>query len=138
LSAFVLHRHGAVRQFARFAVVGVSNTLVSFAAYLVFVDVSLPYVAASALAFSLGALNGYVLNCHWTFAARDTGSARALYVAVQAGGAAASAGLVWLGGHGLGLGEVGAYVLAVPPVAAAMFVANRLWTFHPDMPGNDG
>jgi putative flippase GtrA len=30
----------------------------------------------------------------------------------------------------LGLGKVGAYLVAIPPVTVSMFVANRVWTFH--------
>jgi putative flippase GtrA len=74
-------------------------------------------------------LNGYVLNRRWTFAARDTNRARALYVAVQAVGAASTSLLVLLFHEGAGIGEVGAYVAAIPPVTVCMFLANRIWTF---------
>jgi putative flippase GtrA len=74
-------------------------------------------------------LNGYVLNRRWTFAARDTNRARALYVAVQAVGAVSTSLLVVLFHEGAGIGEVGAYVAAIPPVTVCMFLANRIWTF---------
>lgn len=52
-----------------------------------------------------------------------------LYVAVQAGGAAAMSLLVFLFVHVVGIGKVEVYLVAIPPVTLATFVANRLWTF---------
>ena len=116
-------------QFARFLVVGLSNTLLSFVAYRVLLAISTPYVLAAFLGFAFGALNGYVLNRRWTFAARDTTRARILYVAVQAVGAVSTSLLVLLFHEGAGIGKVGAYVAAIPPVTVCMFLANRAWTF---------
>ena len=50
-----------------------------------------------------------MFNRRWTFAAADSTRARVLYFA--------------------GLGKVEAYLVAIPPVTVATFVANRLWTF---------
>ena len=118
-----------MRQFTRFLVVGVANTVLSFAAYRVLLALGTPYVAAAALAFAVGALNGYVLNRRWTFVARDSTRARVIYVGVQAVGALSTSVLVVLFVHTAGAGRVGAYLLAVPPVTVCMFGANRLWTF---------
>jgi hypothetical protein len=65
-------------QFARFLVVGVGNTVVSFVAYRLLLAVGTPYAVAAPLAFAVGTLNGYVFNRRWTFAARDTTRARVL------------------------------------------------------------
>ena len=116
-------------QFARFLVVGLSNTLLSFVAYRVLLAISTPYVLAAFLGFAVGALNGYILNRRWTFAARDTTRARVLYVAVQAVGAVSTSLLVLLLHEGAGIGKLGAYLAAIPPVTVLMFFANRAWTF---------
>jgi putative flippase GtrA len=116
-------------QFARFLAVGLSNTLLSFVAYRALLAISTPYVLAAFLGFAVGALNGYVLNRRWTFAASDTTRARVLYVAVQAVGAVSTSLLVLLFHEGAGLGKVGAYAAAIPPVTVCMFLANRAWTF---------
>jgi putative flippase GtrA len=118
-----------VRQFRRFLLVGVGNTVLSFIAYRLLLAISTPYVLAAALGFSVGAVNGYVFNRRWTFGARDSARARLLYLAVQTLGAASTSLLVLFFVRVVGTGKVGAYVAAIPPVTVCMFLANRVWTF---------
>ncbi len=55
-------------QFVKFGIVGVSNTLLAFAVYTVLLKVfGVWYVAASAIGFASGAVNGFLLNRRWTF-----------------------------------------------------------------------
>jgi putative flippase GtrA len=119
-----------IRQFTRFLVVGVGNTAVSFAVYRLLLILDTPYLVAAPLAFAAGAVNGYVFNRRWTFAARDTVRARVLYVAVQAAGAGSTSALVLFFVHAASVGKVWAYLVAAPPVTVGMFLANRLWTFR--------
>ena len=118
------------QQFVRYLVVGVGNTLLSFIAYRLLLAIDTPYAVAALLAFAVGALNGYIFNRRWTFAARDTTRARVLYVGLQVFGAVTTSLLVvvlvrWLSvPHGI------AYLAAVPPVTVTLFAANRLWTFR--------
>jgi putative flippase GtrA len=118
-----------VRQFVRFLVVGVSNTLISFIVYRLLLAVSMPYAAAAPLSFAAGALNGYILNRRWTFDARDTTRARVLYVSFAALGAFFTTVFVVLFVRAFDVGRVEAYIVAVPPVTVSLFLANRLWTF---------
>jgi putative flippase GtrA len=107
----------------------VGNTVLSFIAYRLLLAVGTPYVIAAFLGFAVGAVNGYLFNRRWTFAARDSVRARALYVAVQAAGAVSTSLVVLLLVRGAGVGKVGAYLAAIPPVTLCMFIANRAWTF---------
>jgi putative flippase GtrA len=120
---------GATRQLGRFLLVGVGNTVISFVVYRGLLELEVPYAAAAPLAFAVGAVNGYVWNRRWTFAARDSLRARVLYVAVQAAGASVTALLVILFTQTAGLDRIEAYLAAVFPVTVCMFTANRLWTF---------
>jgi len=117
------------RQFGRFLVVGATNTVLSFVVYRLLLPLGTPYALAAPLAFAVGAVNGYVLNRRWTFAARDSTRARLLYVAVQGVGAASTSLLVLLFVEAAGTGRIGAYLAAIPPVTVCMFAANRVWTF---------
>jgi putative flippase GtrA len=125
----MIRRYDSLSQFARFLVVGVGNTLLSFVAYRLLLSVGTPYVPAAALGFAVGAANGYVFNRRWTFNARDSARARVLYVAVQATGAVSTSLLVLFIHRAAGAGKVGAYLAAIPPVTVCMFIANRVWTF---------
>jgi putative flippase GtrA len=122
-------RDHPARQLARFLVVGVANTILSFIAYRLLLALGAWYVLAAPLAFAVGAVNGYILNRRWTFAAPDTTRARVLYVSVQIVGAVSTSLLVVFFVRVAGTGRVWAYLAAIPPVTLCMFAANRLWTF---------
>lgn len=117
------------RQFIRFLFVGVGNTVLSFATYRLLLALGTPYGAAAAISFSVGALNGYIFNRRWTFAARDSTRSRVLYVVIQVIAAATMSLLVVFFVRVVGLGHVGAYLAAIPLVTVCSFAANRIWTF---------
>ena len=121
-------RPSLLLQLVRFLVVGAGNTVLSFLAYTALVLAGVPYWVAGPVGFAAGAVNGYVLNRRWTFAARDSYRARARYLAVQVGGLGATTGLLWLF-VAAGTDRIAAYALTVPLVTFAMFTANRAWTF---------
>jgi putative flippase GtrA len=125
----IIPRYDSLSQFARFLVVGVANTVISFIAYRLLLSAATPYVIAAFLGFAVGALNGYIFNRRWTFGARDSARARVLYVAVQVAGAVSTSLLVLLFHRVAGAGKVGAYLAAIPPVTVCTFIANRVWTF---------
>ena len=127
--ARVRRRDDAAPQLARFLVVGVGNTAVSFVVYRLLLALGAWYVLAAPLAFAAGAVNGYIFNRRWTFAARDSTRARVLYLSVQALGAVSTSLLVFVFVHLAGTGRVVAYLAAIPPVTLCMFAANRVWTF---------
>jgi putative flippase GtrA len=117
-------------QFGRFVVVGVSNTTVSLLTYAGLLRVDIPYLVAGAIAFLAGAVNGYVLNGRWTFAAPDTWRARRRYVLVQLAGLGATTVLLWMVVSLADFGRISAYALTIPMVTLATFTANRGWTFR--------
>jgi putative flippase GtrA len=117
-------------QFARFLTVGASNTIVSYVAYTALLWLSVVYWLSGALAFVVGAVNGYIFNRRWTFAAIDDLPTRFRYGGVQCAAVVATSGLLWLVVDLLSIGRLVAYVVAAPVVTAAMFLANRLWVFR--------
>jgi putative flippase GtrA len=117
------------RQFVRYLIVGVANTALSFLAYRLLLVAGTPYVVAAPVAFIAGAVNGYVFNRRWTYAAADSSRARVLYFVFAALGAAVTSGLVLLVVRIAHVGKGEAYLVAVPPVTVATFLANRYWTF---------
>jgi putative flippase GtrA len=120
----------ASAQLARFLVVGLSNTTLSFLVYTALVT-AVPYWMAGALAFAAGAVNGYVLNRRWTFRAPDSTASKVRYLMVQLGGLGATTCLLWLLVSADGVHRIWAYASTIPVVTVATFAANRVWTFGP-------
>ncbi|MGC9974609.1 MAG: GtrA family protein [Gaiellaceae bacterium] len=116
-------------QFGRFVLVGLTNTTISVAVFDLLVHARFPYALSGALAFLAGAVNGYVWNRRWTFGVPDCTRARAAYLCVQILGLGATSLLTSILGRVHSLGATTVYLLTVPPVTLAMFVANRNWTF---------
>lgn len=122
-------------QFGKFAAVGLTNSALSVAVFDLLAWLGCPYALAAAPAFLAGAINGYVWNRRWTFAAADSSRARAAYLCVQVFGLGATSLLAAALGRIGGLGATAVYVLTVPPVTILMFLVNRTWTFTPGARG---
>ena len=107
--------------FVRFAVVGVTNTIVTLVSYALLTHFGVPKSVASAVAFGLGALNGYRLNRTWTFHSERRGAGvAARYVGVQALGALLSA---------VAIGLLRSEFLVLPLVTIVTFTLSRRLVF---------
>lgn len=121
--------HQEARRLARFCAVGALNTGVTLLAFAVLVAVGVPAAPASALAFGLGALNGYQLNARWTFAgARRDRTVAVRYLVVQGGGAALSAAGE-AAGRGAGLTRLSAEFAILPVVTLVTYSLGRRFVF---------
>jgi putative flippase GtrA len=79
----------------------------------------LPYWLAGALAFAAGAVDGYVLNRRWTFAAADSAASRLRYLTVQLAGLGATTALLWFYVSIAGVHRLWAYALTIPASPSA-------------------
>jgi putative flippase GtrA len=66
-----------VRQFIKYGVIGVGNTLLGYGIYVLGVELGLPYLVGLVVGYAVGGLNSYLLNRHWTFDAGGISHARA-------------------------------------------------------------
>jgi putative flippase GtrA len=119
-------------QFLKFGIVGVSNTLLTFAVYTLLLKVAgMWYLAASAIGFTAGAVNGFLLNRRWTFRGHVGDALTPVrYVVVQGCGLGLNEGLLYLFVVGAGLDKLLAQVFATGIVTVTTFTANRVWTFR--------
>ncbi len=126
-----------VAQFVKFGIVGVSNTLLTFAIYTVLLKVfGVWYIAASAIGFAVGAVNGFLLNRAWTFRGHRGDSLTPLrWCVVQGCGLLANLGLVYVFVSDAGLDKLLAQAFATSVVVVLTFFANRAWTFKDRVPG---
>ena len=119
-------------QFLKFGIVGVSNTLLFFATYTLLLKVfGVWYIAASAIGFGVGAVNGFLLNRRWTFHGHvGDGLTPVRWMIVQSCGLGLNLGLVYLFVDGLGVDKLLGQVPATAIVTVLTFAANRSWTFR--------
>jgi putative flippase GtrA len=131
-SAHAHPRAPVVKQFLRFAVVGVSNTLLTLAVYTLLVQVfDVWYLLASAIGFVAGAVNGFLLNRSWTFRGhRGDALTPVRWGVVQTCGLALNEALLYLWVDGAGVDKLVAQALAIAIVVVLTFIANRAWTFR--------
>ncbi len=121
-----------VAQFAKFGLVGVSNTLLFFAVYTLLLKVfGVWYLAASGIGFAVGAVNGFLLNRAWTFKGHEGDALTAVrWCVVQGCGLVLNLGLIYLFVSGAGLDKLVGQAIAIAIVVVVTFFANRSWTFR--------
>jgi putative flippase GtrA len=120
-----------VLQFAKFGVVGVSNTLIFFLVYTLLWKVfGVWYVAASGIGFAVGAVNGFLWNRAWTFRGHVGDALTPVrWFVVQSSGLLINLGLVYLFVDGVGLGKLEGQAVTIAIVTVVTFLVNRAWTF---------
>ena len=123
-------------QFIKFGIVGVSNTLLTLVVYTVLLKgFGVWYLAASAIGFIAGAINGFLLNRRWTF--RDhVGDAftPVRWGIVQTAGLALDELMLYVLVHDAKLDKLLAQVCATALVTVTTFFVNRAWTFRVHAP----
>jgi putative flippase GtrA len=127
-----LHVPVVLVQFVKFGIVGISNTLLTFVIYTLLLKVfGVWYLAASAIGFIVGAVNGFLLNRRWTFADHVGDSLTPVrWAVVQSGGLGINLGLLYVFVHDAALDKLVAQALATIVVTVTTFFVNRAWTFR--------
>ncbi|HMH46672.1 MAG TPA: GtrA family protein [Solirubrobacteraceae bacterium] len=128
-------------QFVKFGIVGVSNTLLFFSIYTVLLKVfGVWYLAASAIGFTIGAINGFLLNRRWTFRGHVGDALTPVrWGVVQGCGLGLNEGLLYLFVDGATLDKLLGQAFATVIVTVITFLVNRAWTFrmHPHVAAAD-
>ncbi len=125
-----------VVQFVKFGIVGVSNTAIAFGIYtLLLKGFGVWYLAASAIGFVIGAVNGFLLNRRWTFAGHVGDALTPVrWGVVQGCGLALNEALLYLFVDGAGVEKLLGQAFATGIVTILTFIANRAWTFRTHHP----
>jgi putative flippase GtrA len=127
-----LHVPVMLVQFVKFGIVGVSNTLITFLVYtLLLKGFGVWYIAASAIGFIVGAVNGFLLNRRWTFAGHVGDAYTPLrWAIVQSGGLGINLGLLYVFVHDASIDKLLSQAFATVVVTITTFFVNRAWTFR--------
>jgi len=128
-----------VAQFAKFGVVGLSNTIITYAVFTLLEEgFGVWYIAASGIGFAVGATNGFLLNRSWTFRGHGENSGAAVrWFIVQGCGLLLDLALIATFvelGH---LNKLIAQAFATVIVVVITFFINRRWTFRAHLPRAD-
>ena len=129
-------RASVLVQFVKFGIVGVSNTLLTLVVYTVLLKVlGVWYLAASAIGFAVGAVNGFLLNRRWTFRGHVGDALTPVrWGIVQTCGLAVNEALLYLFVHDAHVDKLLAQVCATAVVTVSTFFVNRAWTFRVHAP----
>jgi putative flippase GtrA len=132
-----LRQHEIIRQFVKYAVVGCLNLALSLAIFNALRVVDVHRLAASASAFVVTSVNGFVLNKMWSF--RDSNAHRVhrqyfrfvFFTLVGLGLFTAAFRLLLIPLEQYGrLGENAAFLASVPVSVVWNFTSYRRWTFN--------
>jgi putative flippase GtrA len=123
-------------QFVKFGIVGVANTLLTFAVYtLLLKGFGVWYLAASAIGFVVGTINSFLLNRRWTFRGHVGDALTPVrWTVVQCCGLGINLGLLYVFVHQAQLDKLVAQACATAVVTVSTFFANRAWTFRTHAP----
>lgn len=129
------HSNATARQFYKFGIVGVSNTIVDFLVYVLLTRTLLffseHFYLANVLSFSIAVTNSFYWNRKWTF--RSTDSRRTLqyfkFFVVNIAGLGINTGLLYVLVRYADMYDVFAKILAIGVALFWNFFINRLWVF---------
>lgn len=123
------------RTFVKFAIVGLSGTLVDYLSYFILTRIfNLPFLKANPIAVELAIIWNFTFNSLWTFSSRQkqkSFSAKFLtFQFVSLGGLMLSQIQILLYTHYLSVFDLFAKVLTIPVVAIFNYFINSRWTFR--------
>lgn len=129
-------RERASGQFARFVVVGVTNTVVDLVIFYL-LKMVMPELGAKAISYALGICNSFLWNKYWTFGAGRSGKGGrefARFFLVNTPPLAVNLVVftvlgIWAGSSSLAVSMAKAFAAAVVTVVWN-FVGSRYWAFR--------
>lgn len=122
-------------QFLKFALVGLSNTLIAYLVYAFCVYIGLHYLLANAIAFAVSVLNAYYWSNRFVFRKGEGESRSAIWTLIKTYLAYGSTGLVlasvllWLYVDRFGISEYIAQLLVLVVTIPLNFIINKYWSF---------
>ena len=122
-------------QFLKFALVGLSNTLIAYLVYAFCVYIGLHYLLANAIAFAVSVLNAFYWSDRFVFCKGEGESRSAIWTLIKTYLAYGSTGLVlasvllWLYVDRFGISEYIAQLLVLVVTIPLNFIINKYWSF---------
>ncbi|WP_194192042.1 GtrA family protein [Clostridium chrysemydis] len=125
------------KKVAKFAIVGVLNTLISWVLFIVLNWLGVYYLAANIIANSIAVVHSYLWNSIWVF--KYKGSAKAKlkasikFILLNVVGIGINALIMYVAVDFFNLNKLIAMVVATGFVMVLNYVVNRLWVFKEEV-----
>ena len=127
LKSFILNDEN--KRFLKFAIVGVSNTAISFLVYVVLVKLSLYYILASIISYIAGILNSYILNTAFVFKEKKTKKNLFMFSSVYLSALLINLSLLYIMVDVFGIGPITGQILVTGLVMIYNYIMQKKWTF---------
>ena len=127
LKSFILNDEN--KRFLKFAIVGVSNTAISFLVYVVLVKLSLYYILASIISYIAGILNSYILNTAFVFKEKKTKKNLFMFSSVYLSALLINLSLLYIMVDVFGIGPITGQIFVTGLVMIYNYIMQKKWTF---------
>jgi putative flippase GtrA len=127
-----LHERRGVRQFVKFAIVGVSSTIIDWGIfYLLNYYFGIYYLIAKGLSFAVSVINSYIWNRRWTFRSANPKKLHEFgkFMLVAVVGLVLNTYIMFLAVEKLHLRYIFGLIFATAIVMFWNFLINKFWTF---------
>ena len=121
-----------IKQFIKFGIVGLSNTVISLAIYYIFIYINKDlYITGSIVGFFVSVLNAFYWNNKYVFQKLEKGNAKPLVKTFISYGATLllSTGLLIVWVEYIGISEAIAPLINLLITIPLNFLMNKFWTF---------
>ncbi len=119
-----------VKQFIKFGLVGVSNTLISLAVYYALVYIDVHYIIANVVAFIVSVLNAYYWNSRYVFSKKEGSNPFFKTLLVYGSTFLLSTGLLYVMVDLLHISELLAPIINLCFTIPLNFLLNKFWAFR--------
>jgi putative flippase GtrA len=120
------------KQFVKFGIVGVSNTLITLAVYYALIYIGVHYLVANIAAFVISVCNAYYWNSRYVFKQKENEGARTFLKTITAYGSTGVLGtfLLFVMVDILHISEWIAPLLGLCVTVPTNFLLNKFWTYR--------
>jgi putative flippase GtrA len=120
------------KQFLKFGLVGLSNTLISYLTYAVLVYFTVHYQIANIVAFIISSLSGFLLNRSWVFKAKHSAATMQLvkYYIIYGSSLIISLALSCFWIEMLGINKYLPPILNLCITVPYNYIFNKIWAFR--------
>ena len=120
-----------IKQFIKFGIVGVSNTIISLVVYYGLLYLGVHYLIANTVGFVVSVLNAYYWNRKYVFQKAENKTSNSLIKTYVSYGSTflLGTGLMFVMVHYLHISETAAPIINLLVTIPLNFLLNKFWTF---------